>query len=171
MPICVATLLLASAFVVLVCRCRFTSPIVSCSLRSAAWRCSLHFFLPLVAENAKIHNMEQKLAERDLVSDLQMMGLTELNRRLLSRTEQMEYYKAMMERAEKSLPIADIHSVESQDESIAIYHAAPYRLSLMKATSVNATLQQLYSKYKHTVVSRDMFLKECKTLQDWLKSK
>ncbi len=44
----------------------------------------------LVAENAKIHNMEQKLAERDLVSDLQMMGLTELNRRLLSRTEQIE---------------------------------------------------------------------------------
>ncbi len=34
--------------------------------------------------------MEQKLAERDLVSDLQMMGLTELNRRLLSRTEQIE---------------------------------------------------------------------------------
>lgn len=44
----------------------------------------------LVAENAKIHNMEQKLAERDLVSDLQMMGLTELNRRLLNRTEQIE---------------------------------------------------------------------------------
>ncbi len=44
----------------------------------------------LVAENAKIHNMEQKLAERDLVADLQMMGLTELNRRLLSRTEQIE---------------------------------------------------------------------------------
>ena len=77
----------------------------------------------------------------------------------------------MMERAEKKLPIADIHSVESQDESIAIYHAAPYRLSLMKATSVNTALQQLYSKYKHTVVSRDMFLQECKTLQKWLKSK
>lgn len=52
----------------------------------------------LVAENAKIHNMEQKPAERDLVSDLQMMGLTELcrgvgsadNCRLLSRTEQIE---------------------------------------------------------------------------------
>ena len=82
--------MLASAFVVLVCRCRITSPRVSCSPRSAVWRCSLHFFLPLVAENAKIHNMEQKLAERDLVSDLQMMGLTELNRRLLSRTEQIE---------------------------------------------------------------------------------
>ena len=77
----------------------------------------------------------------------------------------------MMERAEKKLPISDIHSVESQDESIAIYHAAPYRLSLMKATSVNATLQQLYRTHKHAVVSRDTFLKECKMLQNWLKSK
>lgn len=85
--------------------------------------------------------------------------------------EQIEYYKAMMERAEKKLPISDIHSVESQDESIAIYHAAPYRLSLMKAASVNTALQQLYSKYKYTVVSRDMFLQECKALQHWLKSK
>ena len=85
--------------------------------------------------------------------------------------EQMEYYKTMMERAGKYLPIADIHSVESQDESIAIYHAAPYRLTLENTTIVNATLQQLYRKYKHTVVSRDTFLQECKTLQDWLKSK
>ncbi len=85
--------------------------------------------------------------------------------------EQIAYYKTMMERAEKKLPIADIHSVESQDESIAIYHAAPYRLSLMKATSVNTALQQLYRKYKHAVVSRDTFLQECKTLQKWLKSK
>ena len=77
----------------------------------------------------------------------------------------------MMERAEKKLPISDIHSVETQDESIAIYHAAPYRLTLENTTTVNTTLQQLYSKYKHTVVSRDIFLQECKTLQDWLKSK
>ena len=84
--------------------------------------------------------------------------------------EQMEYYQAMMERAEKTLPIADIHSVESQDESIAIYHAAPYRLTLEDSTSVNTILQQLYSKYKHTVVSRDTFLQECNTFQDWLKS-
>ena len=53
----------------------------------------------LVAENAKIHNMEQKLAERDLVSDLQMMGLTELNRRLLSRTEQIEQLMGKCEAA------------------------------------------------------------------------
>ena len=84
--------------------------------------------------------------------------------------EQLEYYQAMMERAEKKLPIADIHSVESQDESIAIYHAAPYRLSLMKATSVNTALQQLYHNHKHTIVSRDRFLQECKALQHWLKS-
>ena len=34
--------------------------------------------------------MEQKLADRELTADLQMLGLTELNRRLLSRTEQIE---------------------------------------------------------------------------------
>ena len=44
----------------------------------------------LVAENAKIHNMEQKLSDRELTADLQAMGLTELNRRLLNRTEQIE---------------------------------------------------------------------------------
>ena len=44
----------------------------------------------LVAENAKVHNMEQKLAERELVADLQMMGLTELNRRLDNCTGQIE---------------------------------------------------------------------------------
>ena len=44
----------------------------------------------LVAENAKIHNMEQKLADRELTADLQAMGPTELNRRLLNRTEQIE---------------------------------------------------------------------------------
>ena len=43
--------------------------------------------------------------------------------------------------------------------------------SLLQAPSVNATLQQLYRTHKHAVVSRDTFLKECKTLQHWLKSK
>lgn len=83
--------------------------------------------------------------------------------------EQMEYYKAMMERAEKTLPIADIRSVESQDESIAIYHAAPYRLEQMK-TDVDAALKQLYRKHKHTIVSRDTFLNECKMFKKWLKA-
>ena len=34
--------------------------------------------------------MEQKLSDRELTADLQAMGLTELNRRLLNRTEQIE---------------------------------------------------------------------------------
>lgn len=84
--------------------------------------------------------------------------------------EQMEYYKAMMDRAEKKLPIADIRSVESQDESFAIYHAAPYRLEQMK-TDVDAALKQLYRKHKHTIVSRDTFLQECKMFKKWMKSK
>ena len=83
--------------------------------------------------------------------------------------EQMEYYKTMMERAEKSLPIADIRSVESQDESIAIYHAAPYRLEQMR-TDVDAALKQLHRKHKHTIVSRDTFLNECKMFNKWLKA-
>ena len=56
--------------------------------------------MPLVAENAKIHNMEQKLAEGDLVSDLQMMGLTELNRRLhRSNIETTAYIKELYKSA------------------------------------------------------------------------
>ena len=82
--------------------------------------------------------------------------------------EQLEYYKTMMERAEKSLPIADIHSVESQDESIAIYHAAPYRLSLLDMATVNTALRQLYNKHKYTTVGRDTFLQECQSLRLWL---
>ena len=85
--------------------------------------------------------------------------------------EQVEYYKAMMERAEKKLPISDIRSLESQDESIAIYHAAPYRLTLEDMATVSTALRQLYSKYKHTIVSRDIFLQECETLRFWLMSK
>lgn len=81
--------------------------------------------------------------------------------------EQIAHYKTMMERAEKTLPIANIRSVESQDESIAIYHAAPYRLEQMK-TDVDAALQQLYRKHKHTIVSRDTFLRECTALSYWL---
>ena len=84
--------------------------------------------------------------------------------------EQIAYYQAMMERVEKTLPIADIHSVESQDESIAIYHAAPYRLTLEDTATVDTTLRQLYRNHKHTIVSREVFLQECKALQDWLKS-
>ena len=40
----------------------------------------------LVAENAKIQNMEQRFAEAQLTADLQAMGLTELNQRFATLT-------------------------------------------------------------------------------------
>ena len=64
----------------------------------------------LVAENAKIHNMEQKLAERELVADLQMMGLTELNRRLLSRTEQIEQLMGQRNEEKSDVVVGELKS-------------------------------------------------------------
>lgn len=64
----------------------------------------------LVAENAKIHNMEQKLAERELVADLQMMGLTELNRRLLSRTEEIERLMGQRNEEKSDVVVGELKS-------------------------------------------------------------
>lgn len=64
----------------------------------------------LVAENAKIHNMEQKLAERELVADLQMMGLTELNRRLLNRTEQIEQLMGQRNEEKSDVVVGELRS-------------------------------------------------------------
>lgn len=77
----------------------------------------------------------------------------------------------MANRATQSSPISDILSVESQDESIAIYHAAPLRLEKMKRANVSALLKQLYEKANGTVVSREVFLKECSPLKKWLLAK
>lgn len=44
----------------------------------------------LVAENAKIDNMQQRFAEETLAADLEAMGLTELNRRLISTTAEIK---------------------------------------------------------------------------------
>ena len=44
----------------------------------------------LVAENAKIENMEQRFADPTLAADLEAMGLTELNTRLISTTAQIK---------------------------------------------------------------------------------
>ena len=85
--------------------------------------------------------------------------------------EQMKYYQYAMKLAEKRLPIADIHSVESQDESIAIYNAAPYRLEKSGNAKVNDLLLQLYRDHKYTIVSREVFLRECGALKRWLRRK
>ena len=85
--------------------------------------------------------------------------------------EQMSYYKYAMKLAEKRLPVADIRSVEPQDASIAIYNTAPYRLEKSGHAKVDDLLQQLYQKHKHTVVTREVFLRECGALKSWLRGK
>ena len=85
--------------------------------------------------------------------------------------EQMSYYKYAMKLAEKRLPVADIRSVEPQDASIAIYNTAPYRLEKSNNAKVDELLQQLYQKHKNTVVSREVFLRECGALKSWLRGK
>ncbi len=85
--------------------------------------------------------------------------------------EQMSYYKYAMKLAEKRLPVADIRSVEPQDASIAIYNTAPYRLEKSGHAKVDELLQQLYQKHKNTVVSREVFLQECRALKGWLRGK
>jgi hypothetical protein len=85
--------------------------------------------------------------------------------------EQMKYYKYVMKLTEKRLPIADIRSVESQDESIAIYHSAPFRLEKSSNAKVDDLLIQLYHNHKHTIVNREVFLRECKALKGWLRGK
>ena len=85
--------------------------------------------------------------------------------------EQMNYYKNVMKLAEKRLPIADIRSVELQDASIAIYNTAPYRLEKSGHAKVDDLLLQLYRNHKHTMVSREVFLRECGALKSWLRGK
>jgi len=85
--------------------------------------------------------------------------------------EQMNYYKDAMKMVEKRLPIADVRNVELQDESIAIYYTAPYRLGKSGNAKVDALLQQLYRNHKHTIVTRNVFLEECKALKGWVRGK
>ena len=85
--------------------------------------------------------------------------------------EQMSHNKYAMKLAEKRLPVADIRSVELQDASIAIYNTAPYRLEKSNNAKVDDLLQQLYQKHKNTVVSREVFLRECGALKSWLRGR
>ncbi len=91
-----------------------------------------------------------------------------LKKRGTGYEEQMEYYKMMIEQATEQLPIAEIHSLEDMNKSIAIYHAAPYNLEQMESKEVYAILRQLYRKHKNTLVKRKTFEQECGVLIDWL---
>lgn len=83
--------------------------------------------------------------------------------------EQMDYYQAVIELAEKQLSVADIRSVESQAESIAIYNTAPYRLEQQDAQAVTTTMKVLYRTHKHSLVTRDEFSRECESVWSLLR--
>lgn len=57
----------------------------------------------LVAENAKVDNMQQRFAEPTLAADLQAMGLTELNRQFAETTSQIK--ELMSQRNEENATI------------------------------------------------------------------
>ena len=75
----------------------------------------------LVAENAKVYNMEQVFSDRQLTADLQMMGLTELNRRLENRTGQIE--QLMSQRNEERSDVV-VGELKAARESLDLHYRA-----------------------------------------------
>lgn len=75
--------------------------------------------------------------------------------------EQMDYYQTMMQRATERLPIADIHRLDTMDETIAIYHTAPYTFEQLDSAKACAALRKFYRQHKNTLVRRDVFEQEC----------
>ena len=67
----------------------------------------------------------------------------------------------MSDYVEKHISIADIHSVEGQDKSIAIYNTAPLQLENASIPNPNSTLKDLYLHRKGTLLPRNEFLKNC----------
>ena len=75
----------------------------------------------LVAENAKIHNIEQVFAGADLTADLAAMGLTELNTRLTQLTTQIE--QLMSQRNEEQAVIV-VGELKAAREALDAYYRA-----------------------------------------------
>lgn len=62
----------------------------------------------LVAENAKIRNMEQVFAGADLTADLAAMGLTELNRLMAETTTQIEQLMAQRNEEQSTIVVGEM---------------------------------------------------------------
>ena len=62
----------------------------------------------LVAENAKIRNIEQRFAEAQLMVDLQAMGLTELNQRMAQATGEIEQLMAQRNEEQACLIVGEL---------------------------------------------------------------
>ena len=87
-----------------------------------------------------------------------------LHQRQQGFDDQLELYQYNMSMASEQLPpIADIHSVQEINESIAIYSEAPFRLwnavSQCPDSRFSQSLSALYRTHKHTLVDRRQFLR------------
>ena len=61
-----------------------------------------------MAENAKIQNMEQRFAEAQLMADLQAIGLTELNQRLATLTQEIVQLMAQRNVEQASVVVGEL---------------------------------------------------------------
>lgn len=64
----------------------------------------------LVAENAKIHNIEQVFASADLTADLAVMGLTQLNQLMAETTTQIEQLMAQRNEEQSTIVVGELKS-------------------------------------------------------------
>ncbi|MBQ3300782.1 MAG: hypothetical protein IJH04_01280, partial [Eggerthellaceae bacterium] len=71
----------------------------------------------LVAENAKIRNIEQRFAEAALMADLQAMGLTELNQRMAQATGEIEQLMAQRNEEHASLIVGELKAAREALEA------------------------------------------------------
>ena len=62
----------------------------------------------LVAENAKVQNMEQRFAEPQLQADLAAMGLTELNRRFAALTQEIVALMAQRNEEQSTIIVGEL---------------------------------------------------------------
>ena len=72
----------------------------------------------LVAENAKVDNMEQRFAEQTLAADLAAMGLTELNARLISTTAELKQLMAQRNEENSAIVTGEVKRTRTALEAI-----------------------------------------------------
>ena len=84
----------------------------------------------LVAENAKIRNIEQVFASADLTADLAAMGLTELNTRMAELTTQIEQLMSQRNDA-----VQELQPEEGISQAAMFYNQDLYKVELQLAQS------------------------------------
>lgn len=108
----------------------------------------------LVAENAKLRNIEQKLAERELTADLEAMGLTELNRRLLSVTEQIEELMGRRNEEKSDIVVGELKAAREKLDSH--YRSFITYLNAVQELQPDAGLSQAAQFYNADLAKIDL---------------